>query len=90
LVEATCNAHAFLKFRDIEHKYPVEYAEAGRVNKKVFDHDDEAKALGLTPADRMHCRRSQIGIEAIAQGHGVVEMAKKLGTLIGGSVGKGA
>jgi len=53
LVEATCNAHAFLKFRDIRDKYPAEYAEAGSVYKRVFDHDDEAKALELTPVERM-------------------------------------
>jgi hypothetical protein len=53
LVESTCNAHAFLKFRDIKDKHPIEYAEAGRVYKQVFDNDDEAKALGLTPLDRM-------------------------------------
>jgi hypothetical protein len=53
LVESTCNAHAFLKFRDIKDKHPVEYAEAGRVYKQVFDNDDEAEALGLTPVERM-------------------------------------
>jgi transposase len=53
LVESTCNAHAFLKFRDIRDKYPAEYAEAGGVYKQVFDHDDQAKALGLTAVDRM-------------------------------------
>lgn len=53
LFEATCNAHALLKFRAIRDKYPAEYAEAGKVYKKVFDNDDEAKALGLTPIDRM-------------------------------------
>jgi transposase len=53
LIEATCNAHAFLKFRDIRDKYPAEYAEAGDIYKQVFDHDDEAKALELTPMDRM-------------------------------------
>jgi hypothetical protein len=53
LVESTCNAHALLKFRDIKDKYPVEYAEAGSVYQQVFDHDDEAKALGLSPIDRM-------------------------------------
>ena len=53
LVESTCNAHAFLKFRDIRDKYPAEYAEAGSVYKQVFDHDDQAKALGLTAVDRM-------------------------------------
>jgi transposase len=53
VVEATCNAHALLKFRDIRDKYPAEYAEAGRVYKQVFDNDDKAKALGLGPIDRM-------------------------------------
>jgi hypothetical protein len=51
--ESTCNAHAFLKFRDIKDKYPAEYAIAGAVYKQVFDHDDEAKAQGLNPVDRM-------------------------------------
>jgi hypothetical protein len=53
LVEATCNAHALLKFRTIRDKHPAEYAEAGRVYKQVFDNDDKAKALGLSPIDRM-------------------------------------
>jgi transposase len=53
LVEASCNAHALLKFRDIRDKYPAEYAEAGRVYKQVFDNDDKAKALGLGSVDRM-------------------------------------
>jgi hypothetical protein len=53
LVEAACNAHAFLKFRDIRDKYPAEYAEAGKIYKQVFDNDDKAKALGLAPIDRM-------------------------------------
>jgi len=57
LVESTCNAHALLKFRDIKDKHPVEYAEAGRVYQQVFDNDDEAKALGLTPVDRMFYHR---------------------------------
>jgi hypothetical protein len=53
VIEATCNAHALLKFRDIRDKYPADYAEAGRVYKQVFDHDDKAAALGLSPIDRM-------------------------------------
>jgi hypothetical protein len=53
LVESTCNAHALLKFRDIKDKYPAEYAEAGRIYKQVFDNDDKAEALGLSPVDRM-------------------------------------
>ena len=53
MVEATCNAHAFLKFRAIKDKHPDEYAVAGRIYKQVFDHDDQAKARGLTPMDRM-------------------------------------
>jgi len=59
LVESTCNAHALLKFRDLKDKYPVEYAEAGRVYKQVFDNDDEAKALGLSPVARMLYHREQ-------------------------------
>jgi len=53
LVEATCNAHAFLKFHDIKDKHPSEYALAGEVYKTVFDHDDEAKTRGLNPDERM-------------------------------------
>ena len=53
VIDATCNAHAFLKFRDIRDKYPADYAEAGRVYKQVFDNDDKAAALGLSPIDRM-------------------------------------
>ena len=53
LIEATCNAHALLKFRDLKDKYPAEYAEAGKVYSAVFDNDDTAKALGLSPIDRM-------------------------------------
>jgi transposase len=57
LVEATCNAHAFLKFRAIKDSYPAEYEVAGEVYKKVFDNDDAAKARGLTPMQRMHYHR---------------------------------
>jgi hypothetical protein len=53
LVESTCNAHALLKFRDLKDKYPAEYAQAASVYQQVFDNDDKAKALGLTPVDRM-------------------------------------
>jgi transposase len=61
LVESTCNAHALLKFRDIKDKYPAEYAQAASVYKTVFDNDDKARALGLTPVDRMlhHQRHSK-------------------------------
>jgi transposase len=53
LVEATCNAHALLKFRDLKDKYPAEYAEAGKIYSAVFDNDDQANALELNPVDRM-------------------------------------
>jgi hypothetical protein len=53
LVEASCNAHALLKFRDLKDKYPAEYAEAGKAYSAVFDNDDAAKALELSPVDRM-------------------------------------
>jgi transposase len=57
LEEAVCNAHAFLKFRAIKDAFPVEYGIAGEVYKKVFDNDDEAKARGLDPLERMHFHR---------------------------------
>jgi hypothetical protein len=53
LIESTCNAHAVLKFRDVKDKYPAEYAEAGTVYKQVFDNDDNAEKLALSPVDRM-------------------------------------
>jgi hypothetical protein len=53
VVEATCNAHALLKFRAVRDKYPAEYAEAGSIYKQVFDNDDQAKALGLSALERM-------------------------------------
>jgi transposase len=52
LIEAICNAHAFLKFRAIKDKHPVEYALAGAVYKQVFDNDDIAKAKGMTSEER--------------------------------------
>lgn len=59
LVEATCNAHAFLKFHDIKDKHPAEYALAGEVYKAVFDNDDEAKRQHLTPEERMLFHRTR-------------------------------
>jgi hypothetical protein len=59
LVEATCNAHAFLKFHDIKDKHPAEYALAGEVYKAVFDNDDEAKKLKLTPDERVRFHRER-------------------------------
>ena len=59
LEEAVCNAHAFLKFRAIKDAFPVEYGIAGEVYKNVFDNDDEAKARGLDPLERMHFHRSR-------------------------------
>ncbi len=57
LIEATCNAHALLKYDAIKDKFPSEYATAGEIYKKVFDHDDEAEALGLNPVQRMAYHR---------------------------------
>jgi len=41
------------------------------------------------PTSAQHCRRSQIGMKAIAQGRGGVAMTNKISALIGGSVGNG-
>jgi transposase len=53
LIESSCNAHAYLKFRAVKDKYPDEYATAAEVYQQVFDNDDKAKALNLTPGERM-------------------------------------
>lgn len=53
LIESSCNAHAYLKFRAVKDKYPDEYATAAEVYQQVFDNDDKAKALNLTPDERM-------------------------------------
>lgn len=53
LIEATCNAHAFLKFRELKDKHPTEYALAGEVYKGVFDNDDKAKEHRLSDDQRM-------------------------------------
>ncbi len=69
LEEAVCNAHAFLKFRAIKGAFPVEYAVAGEVYKKVFDHNDEAKARGLDDLQRMlyHLSHSKPEMERLWQ-----------------------
>lgn len=59
VVEGTCNAHAFLKFRDVKDKHPAEYAVAGEVYKAVFDNDDETKARRLSPQERMLLHRQR-------------------------------
>jgi hypothetical protein len=52
-VDAACNAHALMSFRDIKDKYPEEYAIVGAAYKAIFDYDDQAKASGMTPVQRM-------------------------------------
>jgi len=53
LVQAVCNAHCYLKFRAVKDSFPAEYTVAAEVYNKVFDNDDEAKELGLSPEQRM-------------------------------------
>jgi len=53
LEQAVCNAHCYLKFREIKDQFPAEYAVAGEVYEKVFANEDKAKALGLDPHQRM-------------------------------------
>jgi len=58
LEQAVCNAHCYMKFRAVKDLFPAEYAVAGEVYEKVFDNDDEAKALGLDPRERMLFHRA--------------------------------
>jgi transposase len=57
LDHAVCHAHCYLKFRAVKGQFPAEYAVAGEVYAKVFDHDDQAKALGLDAQQRMSYHR---------------------------------
>jgi hypothetical protein len=59
LVQAVCNAHCYLKFRAVKDSFPAEYAVAAEVYNKVFDNDDEAKKLGLSPEQRMLYHRDK-------------------------------
>lgn len=67
LVEAVCNAHAFLKFQAIKDKHPEQYAVAGEIYKQIFDNDDVAKARGMTPQERMdyHAKHSKPLLERL-------------------------
>ncbi|MEK7614852.1 MAG: transposase [Patescibacteria group bacterium] len=58
LIEAVCNAHCFLKFQAIKGAHPAQYAIAGEVYKKVFDNDDIAKKVGMTPEQRMEYHKT--------------------------------
>jgi hypothetical protein len=53
LEEAVCHAHCYLKFRAVKDQFPAEYAVAGEVYEGVFNNEDQAKALGLDPGERM-------------------------------------
>ena len=57
LEQAVCHAHCFLKFRAVKDQFPAEYAVAGEVYDTVFDHDDQARKLGLDPDQRMRYHR---------------------------------
>ena len=69
LIEATCNAHAFLKFHALKDTHPADYAVAGEVYKNVFDNDDKAEARGLDPHERMvfHKQHSLPELERLKQ-----------------------
>jgi transposase len=60
LIEAVCNAHAFLKFAAVKDHHPKEYAIAGSIYNQVFANDAVAKKRGMTPQERMefHAKNS--------------------------------
>ena len=67
LIEAVCHAHAFLKFQGIKAQHPNEYAVAGEVYKRIFDHDNVAAKRKLTPKARMdyHAEHSRPLLERL-------------------------
>ena len=53
LIEATCHAHAFLKFRAIKEQFPAEYQIAGEAYGHIFENDLIAEDQGMNPEQRM-------------------------------------
>ena len=53
LDEGVCNAHAFLKFHDIQAQFPAEYAVVGEAYAKIYEAENDARARKLSPNDRL-------------------------------------
>lgn len=53
VIEATCNAHAFLKFHDVKAQFPAEYAIAGEAYHHVFENDAVAAERNMTQDERL-------------------------------------
>src|SRR3984893_2666304 len=67
VIEAACNAHAFLKFRDVKNKFPEAYAVAGEAYKHIYENDDFARKQKMTPEERLkyHQQHSRPWMEKI-------------------------
>ena len=57
VIEATCNAHAFLKFHAIKDQFPVEYAVVGEAYHEIFQHDAITRERKMTPEQRLAYHR---------------------------------
>jgi transposase len=53
VIEATCHAHGFLKFRAVKDQYPIEYALVGESYAKIFENDARAKELEMSSEKRL-------------------------------------
>jgi hypothetical protein len=69
VVEAACNAHAFLKFHDVKEQFPAEYAVAGEAYAQIFANDALARERKMTPEERLrlHQEKSKPWMEKIRQ-----------------------
>jgi transposase len=67
VIEAACNAHAFLKFHDIKDQFPEEYAVVGQAYAQIFANDALAREQKMTPEDRLklHQEKSRPWMEKI-------------------------
>ncbi len=67
VVEAACNAHALLKFRDIKEKFPKEYELVGEAYSHVFENDALTRKMEMTPQERLkyHQNNSRSWMEKI-------------------------
>jgi transposase len=69
VIEAVCNAHAFLKFHDVKEQFPAEYALVGEAYHHVFKNDALTRERKMSPDERLayHQKHSLPWMEKIKQ-----------------------
>lgn len=52
-IEGVCNVHAFLKFRDIKHQYPVEYSIVAKSYDLIYEAEQIARERKMPAQERL-------------------------------------